>query len=124
MSFLSKGLNFALAPNNPPNVEFISAVELVCQKLLDQDVQELRAEVNILLRRAKPPKSNISREEKKALEELREDQDRMVLTPDKGVAFVVVDRKEYQEKIEGLLATLAYRAITMDQTNKLKAQLI
>ena len=60
--------------------------------------QKLRVEVNILLRRAKPPKSNISREEKKALKELREDQDRMVLTADKGVALVVMDRKEYQEK--------------------------
>ena len=124
VSVLSKGPNFALAPNNPPNVEFTSAVDLACQKLLDQDAQELRAEVNILLRRAKPPKSNISREEKKALKELREDQDWMVLTADKGVALVVVDRKEYQEKIEGLLATPAYRAITTDPTNKLKAQLI
>ena len=119
VSLLSKGPNFALAPNNPPNVEFISVVELACQKLSDQDVQELRDEVNILLRRVKPPKSNISREEMKALKELREDQDRMVLTADKGVALVVMDRKEYQEKIEGLLATLAYRAITTDPTNKL-----
>ena len=87
-------------------------------------MQELRAEVNILLRRAKPPKSHISREEKKALKELKEDQDRMVLTADKGVALVVMDRKEYQQKIEGVLATPAYRAITSDLTNKLKAQII
>ena len=109
---------------NPPNVEFISAIELACQKLTEQDVQELRAEVNIMLRRAKPPKSNISREEKKALKELREDQDRMLLTTDKGVALVVMDRKEYQEKVEGLLAMPAYRNIKVDPTNKLKAQLI
>ena len=70
VSLLSKGPNFALAPNNPPNVEFISAIELACQKLTEQDVQELRAEVNIMLKKAKPPKSNISREEKKALKEL------------------------------------------------------
>ena len=87
-------------------------------------MQELRAEVNILLRRAKPPKSNISREEKKALKELREDQDRMVLTTGKGVALVVMGGKDYQDKIEGLLATPAYRTITMDPTKKLKAQLI
>ena len=90
----------------------------------DQNAQELRSEVNILLRRAKPPKSNISREEKKVLKELREDQDRMVLTADKGVALVVMDRKDYQDKIEGLLATPAYRTITMDPVNRLKAQLI
>ena len=48
----------------------------------------------------------------------------MVLTADKGVALVVMDRKDYQDKIEGLLATPAYRTITADPTNKLKAQLI
>ena len=95
---MSKGLNFALAHNNPPNVEFISAIESACQKLTEQDTQELRLEVNTILRKAKPPKSNISREEKKALKELMEDQDRMVLTADKAMALVVMDRKEYQEK--------------------------
>ena len=83
-----------------------------------------RAVVNIMLRKAKPPKSNISREEKKALKELREVQDRMVLTADKGVALVVMDRKEYQDKVEGLLATPACRTIKADPTNKLNAQLI
>ena len=53
-SLLSMGPNFALASTNPPNVEFISAIELACQRLLDQDAQELRAETNYLLRRAKP----------------------------------------------------------------------
>ena len=48
----------------------------------------------------------------------------MVLTVDKGVALVVMDRKDYQDKIEGLLATPAYRTFTTDPTNRLKAQLI
>ena len=46
----------------------------------------------------------------------------MVLTADKGVALVVMDKKDYQDKIEGLLATLAYRTITTDPTNKLKPE--
>ena len=48
----------------------------------------------------------------------------MVLTEDKGVAMVVMDRKEYQDKVKGLLVTSAYRAISTDPTNKLKVQLI
>ena len=71
-------------------------VEAACQRLPEQETQELRAEVNILLKRAKPPRSSITKVEKKALKELRQDQDRMVLTVDKGVAMVVMDRKEYQ----------------------------
>ena len=50
-------------------------------------------------------------EEMKALKELREDQERMVLMVDKEVAMVVVDRKDYQEKVEGLLASTAAKAI-------------
>ena len=43
---------------------------------------------------------------------------------DKGLAMVVRDRKEYMEKVEGLLAQLAYRTITAYPTNKLKVRLI
>ena len=45
-SLLSRGPNFPLAPTNPPNAEFILAVESACQKLLEQDAHELRAEIN------------------------------------------------------------------------------
>ena len=48
----------------------------------------------------------------------------MVLTEDKGVAMVVMDRKEYIDKVEGLLVQPTYRTITSDPTNKLKAKLI
>ena len=90
---------------------------------VNQDAQELRTESNYLLRRAKPTRSNITKEEKKTLKELRGDQDRMVLTADKAVATVVMDRKEYIDKVEGLLTQPAYRTITTDPSNKLKAKL-
>ena len=48
----------------------------------------------------------------------------MVLTVDKGVAMVVMDRKEYVDKVEGLLAQLAYKTSTSDPSNKFKAKLI
>ena len=48
----------------------------------------------------------------------------MVLTADKGVAMVVIDRKDYMDKVEGLLAQPAYKTVTSDPTNKLKANLI
>ena len=35
-----------------------------------------------------------------------------------------MDRKEYQDKVEGVLTTTAYRTICTDPTNRLKAQLI
>ena len=56
--------------------------------------------------------------------ELREDHDRMVLTADKGVAMVVMDREEYMDKSEGLLTQQTYKTITTDPTNTLKTKLI
>ena len=99
---LSKGPNFPLAPLNPPNMEFISAIESVHHMLSDQDAQELRTETNYLLRKDKTPKSNITKGESKVLNELREGQERIVLTADKGVAMVVLDNKDHVEKVEGL----------------------
>ena len=123
-SHLSKGPNFAIAPNNLPNVDFITAIELVCHKLSEWDSQELRAETNCLLRKARAPRASITREEKKALRELKEDKDRIVLTADKGVAMVMLDKREYLEKAEALLVQPAYRTINRDQINKLKPRLI
>ena len=72
-----------------------------------------------------PTKPNITVDELKAIEELREDQSRVVLTVDKGVAMVIMDKKEYMDKAIGLLSdTNTYRTIPKDPTNKLKNKLI
>ena len=48
-SLLAKGPNYAIALR-PPNLEYITAIESVCTKLSQQDVEELRANINRLLR--------------------------------------------------------------------------
>ena len=96
----------------------------VCQKLERGEAEELRGEVKAILKRAHPPKPNISREEQKAMEELRKDTTRTVLTVDKGVALVVMDQKEYQKKAEELLDQTTYSMINQDPTTKYKNRLI
>ena len=91
-SLLSNGPHFALAPRYPPNIDYFAAIESVCQKLTDQDAEELRADISGLHRRAQVPKPNLTIEERKALTELKRDKDRIVLTADKGVAMVVLDK--------------------------------
>ena len=67
-----------------------------------------------------PTKPNITVDELKAIKELREDQSRVVFTVDKGVAMVIMDKKEYTDKAIGLLSdTNTYRTIPKDPTNKL-----
>ena len=48
----------------------------------------------------------------------------MILTVNKGVSMVVMDRDDYNKKAEALLQQPAYRPITNDPTNKYKTKLI
>ena len=47
-----------------------------------------------------------------------------MLTADKGVAMVVMDKEDYISKAESLLAQPPYRTIDRDPTSKIKAKLI
>ena len=85
---------------------------------------ELRWDVNALLRKAKVPKHNLARQENIGLADLKRDKDRIILTADKGVAMVIMDKEEYINKAQEVLAQPAYRGIPRDPTSKIKAQLI
>ena len=60
-SVLAKGPNFAVSPKHPPNLEYITAIESVCTKLSQQDAEELRADINQVLRASLPPKPNFTK---------------------------------------------------------------
>ena len=65
-----------------------------------------------------PPKPNITREEQKAMEKLRKDNTRIVLTMDKGVALVVMNKEDYEKKAEELLSQKTYNNINNDPTTR------
>ena len=54
-SVVAKGPNFVVTPRQPPNLEYITAIEAACTKLGQQDAEELRADVNRVLRSSHPP---------------------------------------------------------------------
>ena len=84
----------------------------------------MRTDINALLSKPHAPKLNLTKEEYKALVELKMDKDGTILTADKSVDMVVLDKKEYLEKVQELLSQPAYRTIERDLTNKLRAKLI
>ena len=49
---------------------------------------------------------------------MRRDKTRIILTTDKGVSMVVMDRDDYNNKAEELLKQPAYIPIPNDPTNK------
>ena len=121
---LDKGPNFAITPNNIPNMDYITAIESMCPKLKEEDVSEFRTDINAILRKGKAPKPNLNKQERIALTQLRNDKHRVILTADKGVALVVLDKEDYINKAWGLLSQPACKEIPKDPTNKMKAQLI
>ena len=60
--------------------------------------RNLRADINRVLRSSQPPKPNLTKAQTQALRELKRDRDRLVLTADKGVAMVIMDRQDYVNK--------------------------
>ena len=99
---------------------------MACPKIEQGAVDELRVEVKKILKKtqnAPRSPSNITREEIKALHELK-DKDRIILTTDKGVALVVMNKADYISKSEELLNTFTYKKIPEDPTNRHKSRLI
>ena len=123
-SLLACGQNCAVVPRGPPIVECITEVEKVCQKLGQGVADELRGRIKIILKKARTPRQNITKEECKAIGELKRDNNTLVLTAGKGVACVVMDKEDYVQKAKELLDQPTYRTITNDPTTKYKNKLV
>ena len=113
-----------VSPKQPPNLDYITAREAACTKLRQQDAEELRAEVNRVLSSSHPPKPNLTKAQNLALRELKRDRDCIVLTSDKGVSMVIMDRQDYINKANSLLNQNTYKSIPRDPTNSIKNKLI
>ena len=109
---LAHGPNFVITPKKPPLGEYITNIEKVCQSLDANSAEELRSDIYRVLRQTHHLKPNIKRKELEALRQLKEDKSCMVLTTNKGVALVVIDRTDYIRKAKDLLQdTSTYRTI-------------
>ena len=124
MKVLSRGPNFAILPGNPPVGEYIASIENACMKLKQGKVDKLRGKIKTILKKIKTPTNNITKEEKKALVELRKDTSKTILTADKGVSLVVMNKEDYQKKALELLDQSTYKTLAADPTNKYKNRLI
>ena len=83
-------------------------------------LRNLGPDINRVLRSSHPPKPNLTKNQMSALRELKKDRDHIVLTADKGVAMVVMDRQDYINKAKHLLNQNTYKTITKDPTTTIK----
>ena len=95
-------------------------IEHACNQLQQGKGEELRGEVKSILKKIQAPRHNITGEERKAIDELRKDKSRIILTVDKGVSMVVMNREDHNRKAEDILHQPAYKPIPTDPTNTYK----
>ena len=99
-------MNFAVTPAKLPIVDIVTTTEVACRNLSEGDASELRAKVVNLVSRpsANNIDSNLSKEERKALQDLQKDKDIQLLPADKGRLVVVLNTEDYHRKCEQLLS--------------------
>ncbi|XP_072182187.1 uncharacterized protein [Diadema setosum] len=100
---LSLGLNFAVAPKKVPFSEIIQQVEPKLRFLTKAAADNIRLKVAQALSDAKPPKPNITKEERAAIKDLRHNKTIHILQAYKDNATVVMDKQDYDKKIQDLI---------------------
>ena len=122
---LAKGLNYAVTPEKMPTEEFVVAAEQATWSLPQEQKDKLRADITGVLKSAKVPKQNITRQERTALKGLQKEKSITILPADKGKATVIMETREYQDKMKEMLNDEAtYEKLKKDPTKKYKAELI
>ncbi|TWW62451.1 LIM zinc-binding domain-containing [Takifugu flavidus] len=124
---LSKGLNFSVTPEEVPTVELITATETAIRnnKLPEAEAEQIRLKVTAALASAKPPTSNITNEEKRAIASLAKDKNITILPADKGRCTVVLNTTDYDTKILSLLTdTATYEKLKRDPTSSYKKKVV
>jgi hypothetical protein len=103
-AIMEKGPQFAPTPSQIPHKDIVAEIEAAITNLSDESKDSVRTSAANLLRRCQLPNhKNTSTNERKAIDELKKDKTRLVTKADKGNCFVVMDRSDYDKKMQDLL---------------------
>lgn len=94
-SVLRKGLIYATTPAMIHYKDIVCGVEAALVDLPQGEAKEVRSKVVRLLRTAEPIKPNLTREERAALNKLKNDENLVALKGDKDNTVVVMDTDDY-----------------------------
>ena len=77
-----------------------SLLDIVCQWISTAEIRDCIG----TLKSAKPPESNITKEERQAIKQLQKEKSIQILAADKGRATVIMDTDEYNNKLQSMLS--------------------
>ena len=96
---LAKVLNFSITSETLPNKDIIATIEDPVKDLEKEESDTIRAKVSLTLQNCKPTKDNLSKNERKALNELQSDKSIVILPADKGRSTAILNREDYLERV-------------------------
>ena len=120
---LKQSLNFTPAPSCVPKTDIIANVESGLRYHKDEGAAHQTRPARNILRKAKPPRRNITAEEKDALSKLRQNEKIVIAKADKGNMTVVMDKETYYKKAADLFNAKPFRKISSDPTKKIERKL-
>ena len=122
-NLLAKGLNFSITSTALPNKDIIAAIEDAVKDLEKEEIT-ICAKVSLTLQNSKPPKDNLSKDERKALKELQSDTSFIILPADKGRSTFILNREDYLEKCMDHINNGPYQLLKKDPTTKIKTKIL
>ena len=129
VKLLQRGPKFTVSTPKVPVTEYIAVTKQICDRLGENtdgvDCSEYYQKTKDLLQDYKgkcASHPNISKMEREAIKTLKEDNTHVVLTADKGVAMVVMDKSSYVDKCMVLLQDTNVYQPCRDLTGKIHRQ--
>ena len=100
---LNLGPKFAVTPRSIPYMDIITTTEIEALRLEGKNEPAkaalLRREVNNILKKAKPPRSNLTIPQRQAIKEIKNDPDIAIYPYDKGNGFVRLSKESAATKM-------------------------
>ena len=124
---LSYGLKHSVTPKRIPTDDIVSSVESVLasqRELPESTKDDIRSRIASTLQSASLTDCKLTKDELHALKRLRNDKDIVILPADKGRVTVVMDKKDYTDKMDSLVNDKqTYEPLKRDPTPALQRRL-
>ena len=98
---LAKDLNFSITSKTLPKKDIRVTIEDAVKDLEKEEADTIRVKISITLQSFKPSKDNLSKDEPKALKELKSDTSIAILPAEIGRPTVIPNREDYLKKMYG-----------------------
>ena len=105
-----------------PSKDIIANIEHAVKDLEKEEADMICAKVSLIRQNSKPPKDNLSKDERKALKKLQSDASIVILPTDKGRSTVILNCKDYFEKCMDHVNNGPYQLLKKDPTTKIKTK--